>query len=215
MALVDKLKRAMQPGVTSEAIDQRAELTEARKQAASAFRQDNTALAQELERIETLKGKAMTLHAQFSEIEREQQEAASEKDRILARYAHGQSSETEVVEARARLERNASRARDIQELLTVVKNELIKQDADWPAPESKRLRNNCESTTRQFWAATYAELKVTEAPADVRTWILRCWAAYQISGHGGMAGMYADLFGREFSLSEVEQMRRDLEVELT
>ncbi len=215
MELVDKLKRAIQPEATSEAVGQGAEFTKARKRAAAALRQNNTALAQEAERIETLKGKALDLQSQFSEIEREQREAASERERILARYAIGQSSETEVSEARARRERIALRCRDIQELLTVVENELGKSEADWPAPEAKRLRNNCEISMRQFWAATYAELKVTEAPADVRTWLLRCWSAYQICGHGGLAGMYADLFGREFSLSEVEQMRRELEAELT
>ena len=186
---------------------------EARLKAAADLREATKSLEMEAARIEAISQRAAELSAAISQLEEEEAHARQAKAATLVAFAACEVAENAVTTANARAREVTAKLADTKEMHQAVVNELLRAEADWPPSKLKTLRGSEATMKRVFWSALAQEIAVTEAPAGVQEWIRRCWAVYHVCGHGGLQGMFAQLFPREFSLQEMEDLRRELERE--
>lgn len=205
--LVERAKSAMRKPV--EASPERA----ARVKAAADLREAITGVQMERERIAAIRGRASKLSATIARLETEDAEARKAKAVAMVSYAAGEVTEESVTAASARARDVGSRLSDSREMYEAIAGELMRAEADWPPSKQKTLDGSKERMERVFWAAVYAEIAATEAPAGVQEWIRRCWAVYRVAGYDGLQGMFGELFTKEFETLEMEAIRQDIERE--
>ncbi|MBI5673484.1 MAG: hypothetical protein HZC50_09645 [Nitrospirae bacterium] len=186
---------------------------DARLEAAAELREVVSALEVEVDRVGAINCRVSELSATLARLEKEHEEAQQHKISVLVSYASGDATEATVTAAKARIRDVAAQLSDTREMYEAVSGELHRCESDWPPPKIKILRDRKERAARGFWMAVFADIAATEAPAEVQVWIRRCWATYCIAGGGGLQGMFTQLFPEEFSLQEMEELRRAMEPE--
>lgn len=148
------------------------------QRASEAYRDAQGALAEIMASHEAQRERAKLVEAQLQDMRTQCTRLAEAKALAVNDFASGRATANELARAREALEQANKAKAEIGELGVACEKLLAAQPA-----ELARVQERCSNSRQAFWQAAYAEIRRTEAPANLSQWLSRLLVA-QRAGFG-------------------------------